>query len=251
MKSIFNLFKKQKEVSADTQRVIPGHIAFIMDGNGRWAKARSMPREFGHSEGAKAFRNVVRYCSKIGVKHVTVYAFSTENWKRPEKEVSSIMKLLSDFMDEAFADMDKNKFRVIFLGSKEPFSEELRCKMIDLEKTSAKYTQILNVAFNYGGRDEIVHAVNELIGEGCQKVTEELISEHLYTRLSPDPDLIVRTAGEYRISNFLLWQAAYAEFYYTDKLWPEFDEAEIDKAIDSFNRRERRYGGVNAVKSAK
>ena len=252
MKTIFNLFKKQnRNASVVTERVIPSHIAFIMDGNGRWAKARSMPREYGHSEGAKAFRNVVRYCSKIGVKHVTVYAFSTENWKRPEKEVNSIMKLLSEFMDEAFADMDKNKFRVIFLGSKEPFSDELRQKMENLEKTSAKYSQILNVAFNYGGRDEIVHAVNELIAEGNETVTEELIGKHLYTKLSPDPDLIVRTAGEYRISNFLLWQAAYAEFYYTDKLWPEFGEEEIDKAIDSFNRRERRYGGVDAVKSAK
>ena len=223
---------------------IPDHIAFIMDGNGRWAKKRSMPREYGHSKGADVFRDIIRYCGELGVKHITVYAFSTENWKRPENEVNAIMKLLAKFLDVAFADLEKEKVRVIFLGSKEPFSAELRERMEKLERDSSVYERILNVAFNYGGWDEIVHACNELIAEGVTTVTPELISSHLYTRLSPDPDLIVRTAGEYRISNFLMWQSAYSEFYFTDKLWPDMTHADVDAAIAAYSGRERRYGGV-------
>ncbi|MBQ4137043.1 MAG: di-trans,poly-cis-decaprenylcistransferase [Clostridia bacterium] len=242
MASLFS-FKKKSEKAVREIR-IPEHIAFIMDGNGRWAKKRSMPREYGHSKGADVFRDIIRYCGELGVKHITVYAFSTENWKRPEAEVNAIMKLLSKFMDEAFADLAKEKVRVIFLGSKEPFSAELRERMEKLEHDSAIYERILNVAFNYGGRDEIVHACNELIAEGVTAVTTELIGEHLYTRLSPDPDLIVRTAGEYRISNFLMWQSAYSEFYFTDKLWPDMTHADVDAAIAAYSGRERRYGGV-------
>ena len=245
MTSIFSYFKNKREESKSSHTVhVPEHIAFIMDGNGRWAKSRSMPREYGHSKGADVFRDIIRYCGDLGVKHITVYAFSTENWKRPETEVNAIMKLLSSFMDDAFADLYKEQIRVIFLGSKEPFSPELRARMEKLERDSAVYDRILNVAFNYGGRDEIVHACNELIADGVKEVTQELIQSKLYTHLSPDPDLIVRTAGEYRISNFLLWQSAYSEFYFTDKLWPDMTHADVDAAIASYSRRERRYGGV-------
>ncbi len=246
MASLFS-FKKNKDTLP--QLNIPEHIAFIMDGNGRWAKSRSMPREYGHSRGADVFRDIIRYCGDIGIKHVTVYAFSTENWKRPETEVGAIMRLLSKFMDDAFADLAKEQIRVIFLGSKEPFSSEMRERMEKLERDSAVYERILNVALNYGGRDEIVHACNELIEEGVQKVTPELIQSKLYTHLSPDPDLIVRTAGEYRISNFLLWQGAYSEFYFTEKLWPDMTHDDVDAAIAAFSKRERRYGGVTQDKN--
>ena len=238
------LIKNKEKQNSMPALNIPEHIAFIMDGNGRWAKKRSMPREFGHRAGAEVFRNTVKHCVNIGVKHITVYAFSTENWKRPENEVNAIMKLLVNFMDEAFRDLEKDRVRIIFLGSKAPFSDALREKMEKLERDSSKYTNILNVAFNYGGRDEIVHACNELIADGVSEVTEELIGSKLYTHLSPDPDLIVRTAGEYRISNFLLWQAAYSEFYYTDKLWPDITSEDIDSAIASYSCRERRFGAV-------
>ena len=248
MASLFPFKKKEEKTEAEFR--VPEHIAFIMDGNGRWAKSRSMPREYGHSKGADVFRDIIRYCGDIGVKHITVYAFSTENWKRPENEVNAIMKLLAKFMDEAFADLEKERVRVIFLGSKAPFSDELRERMERLERDSSVYERILNVAFNYGGRDEIVHACNELIAEGVTTVTPELISSHLYTCLSPDPDLIVRTAGEYRISNFLMWQSAYSEFYFTDKLWPDMTHADVDAAIAAYSRRERRYGGVIEKKDA-
>lgn len=245
MMSLTSLFSRKNVKHADTSTLcIPEHIAFIMDGNGRWAKKRSMPREYGHSKGADTFRDIIRYCGELGVKHITVYAFSTENWKRPENEVGAIMKLLSAYMDEAFADLAKEKIRVVFLGSKAPFTPELRERMEKLERDSAVYDRILNVAFNYGGRDDIVHACNALIAEGARELTEELISSKLYTHLSPDPDLIVRTAGEYRISNFLIWQSAYSEFYFTDKLWPDMTHADVDDAIASYSKRERRYGGV-------
>lgn len=243
--------KKKKSLQKDktTEDLhIPEHIAFIMDGNGRWAKKRSMPREYGHSRGAEVFKDLIRYCGDLGVKHITVYAFSTENWKRPQNEISAIMKLLSAYMDEAFSDLAKEKIRVVFLGSKEPFSPEMRERMEKLERDSAVYDRILNVAFNYGGRDEIVHACNELISEGVTHVTSELISSKLYTHLSPDPDLIVRTAGEYRTSNFLMWQSAYSEFYFTEKLWPDMTHADVDEAIAAYSKRERRYGGVNNTK---
>lgn len=252
MPSIFSFIKSKREKSENAHTIhVPEHIAFIMDGNGRWAKKRSMPREYGHSKGADVFRDIIRYCGDLGVRHITVYAFSTENWKRPESEVNAIMKLLSSFMDDAFADLDKEQIRVIFIGSKEPFSPELRARMEKLERDSAVYDRILNVAFNYGGRDEIVHACNELIADGVKEVTPELIQSKLYTHLSPDPDLIVRTAGEYRISNFLLWQSAYSEFYFTEKLWPDMTHADVDAAIESYSRRERRYGGVLSTSSEK
>ena len=233
------LFKKKtKEITVDERL---SHIAFIMDGNGRWAKKRSLPRKAGHKQGAIAFENTVRECNKLGIKTVTVYAFSTENWKRPKDEVDAIISLLNSYIDRA----DKNDdIRFIFLGDKSVLNDELRTKMEKLEYDTRDCSNTLNIAFNYGGRAEIVHAFNELIKEGVTEVEEDDISAHLYTSESPDPDLIVRTANECRISNFLLWQCAYSEFYFTDTLWPDFDKEELYKAIESFYSRKRNFGGI-------
>lgn len=217
------------------------HVAFIMDGNGRWAKSHALPRNMGHKQGAKAFENTVKNCHAFGIKVVTVYAFSTENWSRPEKEVQAILDLLNRYIDEAKKQTD---IRFVFIGDKSVLNEELREKMIDLEKSTVQYDNILNIAFNYGGRAEIVRACNSLIGSGKTEITEQDISNNLYTNHCPDPDLIVRTANEYRISNFLLWQCAYSEFYFTDVLWPEFDKKALYKAIQSFYKRKRRFGGL-------
>ncbi len=220
------------------------HIAFIMDGNGRWAKKRLMPREYGHKVGAETFKNIVKYCRNLDIEAVTVYAFSTENWKRPEKEVNAIMSLFSDYLDVAIKDMMKENVRIVFLGDKSVFPDELRIKMEQTEADSKNNKYILNVGINYGGRDEIVHAVNLCIKEGKTSITEDDITERLYTNASPMPDLIVRTGGEYRISNFLMWQSAYSELYFTDVLWPDFSSEDVDRAIEVFNSRNRRYGGV-------
>ncbi|MBR3715301.1 MAG: di-trans,poly-cis-decaprenylcistransferase [Clostridia bacterium] len=219
------------------------HIAFIMDGNGRWAQKRLLPRSQGHVAGLKTFTEIVKYCFKLGIANVTVYAFSTENWNRSEEEVSALMGLLEKNIDENADELIENGIRIIFLGDKTPLSKTLAEKMKRLEERSSHNKGILNVAVNYGARDEIVNAVNALISENKTAVTAEDISEHLYTKNSPDPDLIVRTAGEKRLSNFLLWQAAYSEFYYSDKLWPDFTPADVDLALENFMSRHRKYGG--------
>ena len=220
------------------------HIAFIMDGNGRWAKRRGMPREYGHKKGADTFRKIVTYCFEAGLQHVTVYAFSTENWKRSEREIRALMRLFTIFIEDAFEDIRKNDVRIVFIGDRSVFREDMQRRMADLERESAANRNILNVALNYGSRSEIVHAVNTLIERGEKKVSVEMLNDCLYTRLSPDPDLIVRTAGEQRLSNFLLWQAAYSEFYYTDTLWPDMNGEEVDRALLSFGNRQRRFGGI-------
>lgn len=220
------------------------HIAFIMDGNGRWAKKRGMPREYGHKVGAKVFRDLVEYCGDIGIQCVTVYAFSTENWRRPENEVKAIMVLFREYLDDAIRTMMERDIHIVFLGNKDIFPEDIRQTMLDIERDSARNSKRLNIAMNYGGRDEIVHAVNTLINEGHTEVSEELISSRLYTLDAPDPDLIVRTGGEQRLSNFLMWQSAYSEFYFTDVLWPDLTTADVDDAVREFQRRNRRYGGV-------
>ena len=220
------------------------HIAFIMDGNGRWAKKRGMPREYGHRFGVQAFRNILEYCRKIGLKVATFYAFSTENWKRPKKEVDAIMKLLDKYLMELERDLEKYDLRICFLGDKAIFDEKRRARMEGLEKNSAKNPRILNIALNYGGRSEIVNACNRLIAEGAGKVDEADFAAKLYTAVGGDPDLIIRTGGDLRISNFLLWQAAYAELYFTDCLWPDFGPEELDRAIEDFYTRKRRFGGV-------
>ena len=235
------LFKK-KTSAPDTSRI--KHIAFIMDGNGRWATRRGMPREYGHTVGAKVFRRIVEYCSDIGINCVTVYAFSTENWKRPEKEVSALMELFRVYLKDAVATMMKRDIRIVFLGDKSLFPEDIRETMLGIERDSINNKHRLNIAMNYGGRDEIVHAVNELIAEGKKEICEEDITSHLYTLDAPMPDLIVRTAGEIRTSNFLMWQSAYSEYYFTDKLWPDLNERDVDEAVCVFNRRKRNFGGV-------
>lgn len=220
------------------------HIAFIMDGNGRWAKKRGMPREFGHKEGANAFKKIVRYCGRIGVSAVTFYAFSTENWKRPKSEVDAIMRLLSIYLDECKKELEVSPMRMVFLGDKSVFSEELRQKMEHLEEISKENSYIVNIAMNYGGRDEIVYAANKLMSEGKTHITEADMTAAMYTRVSPEVDMIVRTGGDLRISNFLLWQAAYAELYFTDKYWPDMTEDDVDLMLEAFNNRKRRFGGV-------
>ena len=234
------MFGKKKPVYCDERL---RHIAFIMDGNGRWAKGRGMPRSYGHKVGAKAFKEAVKYCSTIGLRHMTVYAFSTENWRRPKEEVDAILALLNDYIEEALADLAENDVRIVFLGEKTPFPDPLRKKMEHLEEQSKENSLILNIAMNYGGRDELLHAANAAIAEGKTTLTEADIDANLYTRLSPPPDLIVRTANERRLSNFLLWQSAYAELYFTHVLWPDFKPKHIDAAIRDFYARKRNFGG--------
>lgn len=220
------------------------HIAFIMDGNGRWAQKRMMPREYGHKVGAATFKKVVRHCGDIGIKTVTVYAFSTENWSRPPREVNAILRLLEEYLDKCENDRDAQDIRYRFIGDQSVLPEGLRRRIAHIEQTSANRELTLNIALNYGARDELVHAVNRLIEEGKRSVTAEDISGALYTADSPDPDLIVRTGGELRLSNFLLWQAAYAELYFTDVLWPDLSDEDVDAAVRHFYARQRRFGGV-------
>ena len=235
------MFGKKQPVHCDERL---RHIAFIMDGNGRWAKGRGMPRSYGHKIGAKAFKEAVKYCSTIGLQHMTVYAFSTENWRRPKEEVDAILALLDDYIEEALADLAENDVRIVFLGEKTPFPDQLRKKMEHLEEQSEKNSLILNIAMNYGGRDELLHAANTAIREGKTTLTEADIDANLYTKLSPPPDLIVRTANERRLSNVLVWQSAYAELYFTDVLWPDFRPKHIDAAIRDFYARKRNFGGI-------
>ena len=220
------------------------HIAIIMDGNGRWATKRGFPREVGHKYGAATFRKVVEYAAQMGLKALTVYAFSTENWKRPQKEVDSIMSLLRQYIEECERSLKKYEVAYRFIGDLSAFDEALQARIAKIEQATAHYPFVLNIAFNYGGRSEIARAFSLLAKEGLREVTEEDISRSLYTTECGDPDLIIRTGGDMRISNFLLWQAAYAELYFTDVLWPDFDCKELDKAIESFYGRKRRYGGV-------
>lgn len=220
------------------------HIAFIMDGNGRWATRQGKTRADGHKKGAVVFEEVAEYCHSLGIRYVTVYAFSTENWRRPKGEVDALMRLFSNYIERALARFHEKGVRVVFLGDKSVFPKKLRLSMERLERESAVYPDILNIAFNYGARDEIVYAVNSLIAEGKREITEVDISARLYTAASPEPDLIVRTAGEMRLSNFLLWQAAYSEFYYTDVLWPDFGAEDVDEACLAFLQRKRNFGGI-------
>lgn len=238
-------FKKKSENATDLAGKL-SHIAFIMDGNGRWAKRRGLPRSAGHAAGAEACRTVFRRCRELDIRTVTVYAFSTENWSRPKDEVEALMKLFHRYIDTISADLEEYDARFVFLGDKAPLEPSLREKMERLERISLErgspYT--LNLAINYGGRDEILHAVNEAIAEGKRTLTAEDVAAHLYTAHSPEPDLIVRTAGESRLSNFLLWQASYAELYFTDRLWPDMKAEDVDEAVRAYLGRTRRFGGV-------
>ena len=221
------------------------HIAFIMDGNGRWATQRGLPREYGHSKGAEKFREIARYWGDIGKKNVTVYAFSTENWKRPKKEVDSLMKIMNGFVSEAEKTYKRDKMRIVFIGNKSVFDDKTKAELCRLEEITACYGgRTLCIALNYGGRAEIVDAVNALIASGKQSVTEDEITAAIYSGVCPPPDMIVRTGGEKRLSNFLLWQSSYSELFFTDTLWPDFTTEELDGIIAEFSNRKRRYGGV-------
>lgn len=229
---------------------LPVHIGFIMDGNGRWAQRRNMPRKMGHREGAEVFRRIVKYCKKIGIKYISFYAFSTENWKRPKDEVSELMKLFDGYLDEV-KEYTKENTRLIFLGDKSAFGSEMEQKMLDIEEYSKNFDGMtLMLAMNYGGRDDIVYAARQLSEmifnkEICiEDIDEKMFSSMLYTKGLPDVDLLIRPSGEMRISNFLLWQSAYAEFYFTDVLWPDFSSNELDKALEEYASRNRRFGGV-------
>ena len=230
---------------------LPRHIAIIMDGNGRWAKQRGLPRTAGHKVGAETFRKIATYCKDLGVEYLTVYAFSTENWKRPADEVSTIMALLKQYMLEAIDSMERDQIRLRFLGDLSAISPELQALV---DRTNEISTHIhgfqANVCLNYGGRDEIVRAAQRFAAQCAagerrpEELTEDMFSDLLYSAGVPDPELVIRPGGETRISNFLLWQSAYAEYYFTDVLWPDFGPEELDKAIDAFNARDRRFGGV-------
>ena len=219
------------------------HIAFIMDGNGRWAKKRMMPREYGHTFGAKKFKEIASHCYDVGIPFVTFYAFSTENWKRPAQEVSAIMKLFMGYLDDAMKSLNQD-VGIVFLGAKDPFTDEMREKMEFLEKETAARPKKLCIAINYGGRAEIVDAVNKLISEGKTHITEDDITDNIYSGVCPAPDMIVRTGGEMRLSNFLMWQSVYSELFFTETLWPDLAVSEVDEMINKFNNRKRRYGGI-------
>ena len=223
---------------------VPKHIAFIMDGNGRWAKKQMKPREYGHYVGAKKFKEIIRYCADIGVECVTVYAFSTENWKRPKNEVDAIMKLFRDYIQEAEKDFRNSDVRILFIGNRDIFDPRLKEEMLKVEKMTANRNKTLCIAINYGGRGEIVDAVNHLIASGKTSVTEEDITNTIYSGAVPPPDMIIRTGGEVRLSNFLLWQSAYSELFFTDTLWPDLTTEEVDRLINVYYQRNRRYGGV-------
>ena len=228
----------------------PQHIAIIMDGNGRWAKKRGLPRTAGHAAGAESFRRIANYCRTLGVKYLTVYAFSTENWKRSQEEVAGIMRLLGKYLQEALQDMEKNKVCFRFFGDLSRLSPELQKLCDDAVNRSADYDVQVNFCLNYGGRDEIVRAARAFAADVAagkaqpQDLTEEMLSGYLYSADVPDPELIIRPSGELRTSNFLLWQSAYSEYVFMNVLWPDFGPEHLDQAIEEYHRRNRRFGGV-------
>ena len=229
---------------------VPRHIAIIMDGNGRWAKNRGLPRTAGHAAGAESFRRIANYCRTLGVQYLTVYAFSTENWKRSEEEINGIMRLLGAYLKEALRDMEKNRVRFCFFGDLSRLSPQLQKLCNEAQNQSSEYDVQVNFCLNYGGRDEIVRATKlfaQEVAEGKRKpeeLTEELLSSYLYSADVPDPELIIRPSGEMRTSNFLLWQSAYSEYVFLNVLWPDFGPADLDEAIEEYHRRNRRFGGV-------
>jgi undecaprenyl diphosphate synthase len=244
-----SVFFKKKEKNAGQEKVLPRHIAIIMDGNGRWAKKRGLPRSAGHSAGAETFRKIATYCKNIGVEYLTVYAFSTENWKRPPEEVDAIMRLLEKYLYEAIEKMERDGIRLKILGDTEPLSDRLKALIARTDEISRSITGFqANICLNYGGRDEIVKAAQRYAAEVAagrsNDLSEQEFSSYMYSKDIPDPDLIIRPSGEVRTSNFLLWQSAYSEYYFTDVLWPDFSERELDKAIESYSGRSRRFGGV-------
>lgn len=229
----------------EEQKIVPRHVGIIMDGNGRWAKQRGKPRSYGHKKGADVIDEVVTACFERGADAVSLYAFSTENWARPKEEVDAIFGLLGILIDKKLAKLIKREVKLIISGDISPLPEGLRKKCSNAVQKSGKFNgKVLNVALNYGSRAEITRAVNVALGSGRTEITEEDISAGLYTAGLPDIDLVIRTSGEMRLSNFFLWQCAYAEFYFTDVLWPDFHKEELDKAFEWYSHRKRRFGGV-------
>lgn len=246
------LFKRNKPEFTDISQIeLPAHIGIIMDGNGRWAKKRGLPRSAGHTAGAQTFRKIARYCSDIGIRHLTVYAFSTENWRRPENEISALMKLFQQYLEEALRDFKDDSIVLKFLGDRSAFSPELLALMNENEEESKdRDGMVLNIAMNYGGRAELVSAIREIAQQAADNqlspdsIDEQTVSDYLYTKGQPDPDLIIRPSGEHRTSNFLLWQSAYSEYVIMDVLWPDFKEEHLNKALIEYANRNRRFGGV-------
>lgn len=234
--------------------VLPQHIGFIMDGNGRWAKMRGLERSAGHKEGALTFRRIGQYCADVGIKYMTFYAFSTENWNRPKSEVLALMKLFKEYLkegDERIAENDIRQMRLKFIGERDNLPKDLLKLIEKAERESAKYDKVtVNIALNYGGRAEITHAVKEIASKvksgemTIDEITEDVVSNNIYTAGQPDPDIIVRPSGEYRLSNFMTWQSAYSEFWYSDILWPDFTEEDVNKILEDYQKRNRRFGGV-------
>ena len=244
------MFKKKKQVEA-APRKIPVNLGIIMDGNGRWAKKRGLPRTAGHVTGAQVFRKITKYCEKCGVRYLTVYAFSTENWRRPQDEVDSIMNLLRQYLKESLADFQQENIVVRFIGNREELAQDIRELIEEAEASTAhKDGMTLNIALNYGGQQEIAQAARALaqqVADGklsAADIDEMMLQEALYTEKQPPVDLILRPSGEYRLSNFLIWQSAYAEFVFMDVLWPDFKEKDLDWAFEEYARRDRRFGGV-------
>lgn len=244
-------FFNKSERSRQDGIIIPKHIGIIMDGNGRWAQKRRLPRSSGHKAGASNFKTITRYAAKVGVEYLTVYAFSTENWTRPGAEVEALIVLFKQYLEDALRDFLDENIKVIFLGDTSKFPDDLQGLITEVVESSKNSTgMVLNLAMNYGGRDEIVYAVNNIVQEmkegrlTASKITEEMISNHLYTSGQPDPDLIIRPSGEERLSNFLIWQSAYAELMFFDILWPDFKPKDLDRAIELYSKRNRRFGGI-------
>jgi len=228
---------------------IPDHIAIIMDGNGRWAKARGLPRLAGHKAGTENLRRVIRGCVEFGIKYLTIYAFSTENWGRPADEIAGLMLIVEEVIDKELGELHKEGVQLRHIGHLDQLNPTLQKKVITaVEMTKNNTRLILNIAFNYGGRDEILCAIKGLIEDGIkpEQVTPEIFSTYLFTNKTPDPDLIIRTSGEMRISNFLIWQSAYSEWYFTPTFWPDFDQEELRKALFVFSERDRRFGKVSS-----
>jgi undecaprenyl diphosphate synthase len=227
---------------------IPRHVAIIMDGNGRWAIQRGLPRLAGHRAGTENLRRVIRTTVEFGIKYLTIYAFSTENWGRPPEEVQGLMRILEDVIDKELNELHKEGVQLRHIGRLDGLAPRLQEKVLDaMDLTKNNDRLIMNIAFNYGGRDEIVQAIQRIIKDGvpADQVTDDLVGQYLYTAGVPDPDLIIRTSGELRVSNFLIWQAAYSEWYITPTFWPDFDKGEYRRALEAFANRDRRYGGVS------
>ena len=237
------------EVPEAEQKRVPRHVAVIMDGNGRWANARGLPRIAGHRAGTENLRAVITASVELGIRYLTIYAFSTENWGRPQDEVDGLMFILADVIDRELAELNQEGVQLRHIGRLERLNPELRQKVVQaIELTKNNDRLILSVAFNYGGRDEILCAIRQMISDGVkpEDVNEETMNDYLFTRGTPDPDLIVRTSGEMRLSNFLIWQAAYAEWYVTPTYWPDFGKEELRKAVEDFSRRDRRFGRISS-----